>query len=350
MGLLFSEARFGKLTVRNRFVRSATNMRMAGPQGEVTEELLKVHARLAMGGVGLDITGHAYISLQGKVNPAQLGVHDDSLISGLSKLARAVHREGGRVLLQLAHGGPLAREAPERVSPSAFRGARPLSRWEIPDLIESFVKAALRAREAGFDGVELHAAHGYLLSTFLCPRLNRRKDEYGGREGGVRLLKEIVRAIKAEAGEEFAVLVKLGPDSPKGGNDEEAVVQIIKGLSEEGLDGVEISRGVAPVEEIIAEGIRAGRGEAYNLPCALRVKKALPRLPVILVGGIRSPDTAEGVLKRGIEAVAFCRPLIAEPGLVRRWASGDRTPSRCLSCNRCFKEKDTVVACRSLTA
>jgi len=346
--MLFEEWRLGKIVLRNRLVRSATNMRMAGPEGEVTEELLEVHRRLNAGGIGLDITGHAFISPEGKVNPGQLGVYDDFLISGLSRLAEAVHREGGKILLQLAHGGSLAREAKgERISPSPFRGARPLSSEEIPDLIEAFVKAALRAKKAGFDGVQLHAAHGYLLAAFLSPRLNRREDEYGGRQGGIRLLKEIIGGIKEACGRDFPVVVKLGPDAPKGGNDVEDIVEILRGLSEGGLDGAEISRGVAPVSEIIVEGVRPGKGEAYNLPCALEVKRGIPDLKVILVGGMRSVEVAERVLEEGIDAVAFSRPLIAEPQLPKRWEKGDHSPSKCLSCNLCFTIKEPV-ACRGL--
>ncbi|RLA94565.1 MAG: NADH:flavin oxidoreductase [Deltaproteobacteria bacterium] len=344
--VVFGQWRLGQLPLRNRLVRSATNMRMAGPKGEVTDALLEVHRRLAEGGIGLDITGHAFVSPEGKVNEGQIGVYDDSLIEGLSRLAEVVHGSGAKVLLQLAHGGALARAAEgPRIAPSPSLGAREVAEGEVEEVVEKFVQAARRAYEAGFDGVQLHAAHGYLLSAFLSPRMNRREDRYGGREGGVRVLKEIIEGIKALAGDGFLVAVKLGVDGGKRGNGPQEVVEVLRGLAASGLHCAEISRGVAPVEEIIREGVKPGEGEAYNLEVALYVKEHLPSLPLILVGGLRSFEVVLDVIQRGIEAVAFCRPLIAEPELPKRWAEGDRSPARCLSCNRCFTVKE-VVACR----
>lgn len=345
----FEKWQLSQLSLRNRLVRSATNMRMAGPKGEVTDALLEVHRRLAEGGIGLDITGHAFVSPEGKVNEGQIGVYDDSLIEGLSRLAEVVHSSGAKILLQLAHGGALARAAKgPRIAPSAFLGAREMTEGEVQEVVEKFVQAARRAREAGFDGVQLHAAHGYLLSAFLSPRMNRRRDRYGGREGGVRVLKEIIEGIKGFSGEGFLVAVKLGVDSGKGGNGPQEVVEVLQGLVASGLQCAEISRGVAPVEEIIREGIKPGEGEAYNLEVALYVKERLPSLPLILVGGLRSFEVVSEVIQKGIEAVALCRPLIAEPELPKRWAEGDRSPARCLSCNRCFTVKEEVFCRRDL--
>lgn len=158
------------------------------------------------------------------------------------------------------------------------------------------------------------------------------------------MLREIVEGIKGEVGRDFPVIVKAGPDSP-GGNGPGEVAEALRALVEVGLDGVEVSRGVAPREEIMREGVRPGQGEAYNLPHALVVKEALGRTPVILVGGVRSPGVAEAVLGRGIDAVALSRPLIREPGLPGRWLAGDPSPSACRSCNLCIKERGPV-ACR----
>jgi len=172
-------------------------------------------------------------------------------------------------------------------------------------VVEKFVQAARRAYEAGFDGVQLHAAHGYLLSAFLSPRMNRREDRYGGCEGGVRVLKEIIEGIKALAGDGFLVAVKLGVDGGKRGNGPQEVVEVLRGLAASGLHCAEISRGVAPVEEIIREGVKPGEGEAYNLEVALYVKEHLPSLPLILVGGLRSARAAQAVGRRG----SFTGPL-----------------------------------------
>lgn len=342
---MFEPFRIGPLELKNRLVRSATNMRLCGPKGEVTEALLQVHRALAQGGVGLIITGHAYVSPEGKVNEGQLGIWDDCLIPGLRKLAEISHAHGARAFVQLSHGGALALESRQRLAPSPFKGAKEMAPEDIQRVIEAFVQGARRAKEAGFDGVELHAAHGYLLSSFLSPKVNRREDCYGGREGGVKLLGEIVGRIKKEVGRGFPVIIKTGPDS-EGGNGPPEVAEALRALVEVGLDGVEISRGVAPREEIMRKGVRAGKDEAYNLPYALKVKEVLGKIPVILVGGIRSLEGAQQALRKGMDAVALSRPLIREPGLPRRWLEGDPSPSDCLSCNLCIEERGPI-RCRT---
>lgn len=347
MPKLFQGYRIGSLEVSNRIVRSATNMRLAGPSGEVTKALIEVYRDLAKGGAGLIITGHAYITPQGKVGPGQLGIWSDELIPGLKALSGVVHEHGAKVIAQLAHGGPLAYAAlGERVAPSPMKGARPLEGKEIEDLVKTFLQAAWRAKEAGFDGVQLHAAHGYLLSSFLSPKTNKRHDPFGGREGGVRLLGWIIQEVKRYLGGDFPVLVKLGPDTLKGGNTQQDVASIVSELAKRGLDALEVSKGISPTEEIIRPNVRPGNGEAYNLPCALEVKGKNKELPVILVGGIRTFEKAEEVLGLGIEAVAFSRPLIAEPDLPKRWKQGDLRPSKCRSCNLCFDIKEPV-RCRA---
>ncbi len=347
MSRLFESFKIGPLEVSNRMVRSATNMRLAGPSGEVTKELIEVYRKLAKGGVGLIITGHAYVTPQGKVGPGQLGIWSDRLIPGLKALSQAVQEHGAKAIVQLAHGGPLAYAASgERVAPSPLKGARPLEEREIEDLVKAFLQGAMRAKEAGFDGVQLHAAHGYLLSSFLSPKTNVRKDRFGGREGGVRLLGWIIQEIKHHLGDDFPVLVKLGPDSFKDGNTEEDVAAIAFELAKKGLDALEVSKGISPTEDIIRPKVGPGKDEAYNLPCALEVKRKNEGLPLILVGGIRTFEKAEEVVKLGIEAVAFSRPLIAEPDLPKRWKEGDTRPSRCRSCNLCFDVKEPV-RCRA---
>lgn len=347
MARIFQSFRIGSLEIPNRLVRSATNMRLAGPSGEVTKDLIEVYRNLAKGGAGLIITGHAYVTPQGKVGPGQLGIWSDELIPGLRALSEVVHEHGARIVAQLAHGGPLAYAAVgERVAPSPMKGARPLKEREIEDLVKVFLQAALRAKEAGFDGVQLHAAHGYLLSSFLSPKANRRRDHFGGREGGIRLLGWIIEEVKHYLGEHFPVFVKLGPDSSKDGNTEQDVASIAWELAKKGLDAVEVSRGISPTEEIIRPKVTPGDGEVYNLPCALEVKRRSEGLRVIVVGGIRSFEKAEEVLELGIEAVALSRPLIAEPDLPKRWRRGDLRPSKCRSCNLCFDIKEPV-RCRA---
>ena len=341
--MIFSPWKIGEVTFRNRLVRSATNMRMAGPRGEITEQLIEVHRELAEGGIGLDVTGHAFVSPEGRANEGQIGVHEDFLSPGLARLAEAVHRAGARIFLQLAHAGMIARPlSGSRMGPYSRRGSKEMTREEIEGVIASFVEGGRRAWEAGFDGVQLHAAHGYLLSQFLSPMINKREDEYGGIRGGVRVLKRIITGIKERAGEGFPVIVKIGMDKEGRGMGEEELIEVIGEILEAGLDGVEISRGATDAKEIIREGIVPHQNEAYNLDVARRVKGIFPSLPVILVGGIRSVEVIEEVLSEGIDAVALCRPLLAEPHLPRRWQEGDRRPSECISCNRCIRVREKV--------
>jgi len=340
----FDPFQIANLRSPNRLVRSATNMRLAGPQGEVSEELLEVYRKLAQGGVGLCITGHAYVSAEGKVSDGQLGIWDDRLIDGLKKLVEAFKAEGGLIFVQLSHGGALAFKASgERLSPSPFKGAKGMSLSEVERVKRAFIEAAKRAKKAGFDGIELHGAHGYLLSCFLSPKVNRRKDRYGGREGGTRFIAEIISGIKEETG--LPLIIKLGPDNGEG-NTIEDIIESLKELRNYGLDGVEISRGLVPQQEIMKEGIKPYENEAYNLPYALKVKEKMPHLPVILVGGIRSYETSKEILSKGIDALAFSRPLIREPHLPLRWKQGDRRPSTCRSCNLCFNIREPI-KCRA---
>lgn len=325
--------------IKNRIIRSATSMRMAGKKGEVTERLIKTHKGLSQGGVGIDITGHAFVSPEGRAREGQIGIYDDSLIDGLSKLCDVVHENDTLILAQISHAGFLADPLyGDPIAPISRKGARSMELKDINRIIEDFVKASSRAKEAGFDGIQLHAAHGYLLSQFVSPLTNKRRDEYGGREGGIRLLKEIMKGIREELGDEFIVAIKIGVDK-KGGNKKEDIVAILSELKEFGLDLVEISFGIGEYEDIVRKNVKPGEGEAYNLDVALYVKKKIPDLPLALVGGIRSIYTANRIIEMGIDAVSLCRPLIRDPYLPKKWENGEVSASDCLSCNRCAMEK-----------
>ncbi len=346
---LFEALTINGLTLPNRFVRSATWEGMATVDGRVTPQLVDTMVALAHGGVGLIISGHAYVSRMGQASPWQLGIYDDSLVEGLKSMNAAVHAAGGRIVAQLAHAGNFALEkaigAPPVVA-SAFDGLAQTPRSElslddIQKLKHAYVAAARRAKDAGFDGIQLHSAHGYLLSQFLSPWFNRRTDAYGGPiENRVRIHVETIRAIRETVGEDYPILVKMNcEDFAEGGLTVAESVAAARQMVNAGLDAVELSGGLLTGGKLSPSrpNINTPDKEAYFKEAARAFKQAL-EVPLILVGGIRSPEVAERLLNEGVaDGFAMSRPLIREPDLVNRWQSGDRSPARCLSDNLCFR-------------
>jgi len=350
MRRLFEDTRINSLTVANRLVRSATWEGMADAEGNATRRLAEYLGTLAQGGVGLIISGYAAVTPDGRQLPGQLGAWSDSFIPGLSMIAEEVHRRGGKIVLQIVHaGGQTTSRAIGRTprAPSAIHSPQfpelpeELTSGEIDLLIESFAAAADRGKRAGFDGVQIHAAHGYLVSQFLSSLTNRREDRYGGDLSGRSLfLREIVRSIRGGVGETWPILVKLnGTDNLEGGFDTDEAVEVARMLDEEGVDAIEVSGGTPASGGMtpVRTGIDSREREAYNLPAAVRIKQAVD-CPVMVVGGFRSFELVEGVVRRGeVDFVAMSRPFIREPSLPRRWQEGNETHARCISCNGCFK-------------
>ena len=237
--VLFEPIKIGALTTPNRFVRSATHDFMADESGCVTDRQVALFDRLAQGEVGLIITGHAFVEPRGKASLFQTAVYDDRFIAGLRRIPAAVHRTPARILLQIAHAGRQTKEkfaggipmAPSAVHEPVFKlMPHPMSPVEIRTVIRAFVAAAGRAREAGFDGVQLHAAHGYLLSAFLSPHTNRRRDVWGGSlENRLRMTLEIVAGIQNLAGPDFLLTVKLNTTDllPSGLDIAEAMLALV---------------------------------------------------------------------------------------------------------------------------
>jgi 2,4-dienoyl-CoA reductase-like NADH-dependent reductase (Old Yellow Enzyme family) len=348
MAKLFEPARINNLTLENRFVRSATWEGLAQKDGGVTPVLLDRMVALARGGVGLIISGYAFIRKDGQSGPWQLGADRDDLLPGLAGLAAAVHENNGRIILQLAHGGffamaKLIGEAP--LAPSIIPGMtksprRELTIQNIQDLVDSFAEGARRAKAAGFDGVQIHAAHGYLLSQFLSPAFNRRTDGYGGSiENRTRFLVEALRAIRTVVGTDYPVLVKMNArDFIEDGLTLEDSLTAASLLVREGIDAIELSGGFLNGGRMNPSrmGIDAEEKEAYFATEARAFKEKIS-VPLVLVGGTRSPGVAERLVSGGTaDFVSLSRPLIREPGLINRWKSGDITKSACISCNRCF--------------
>ena len=346
---LFESSTINSMHLSNRFVRSATWEGMATGEGRVTPKLIETMVALAKGGVGLIITGHAYVSKVGQASPWQLGIYDDSLIDGLKSMTDAVHAAGGKIVAQLAHAGHFALEKAIGTPPvvaSNFEGLAQTPRTElsmadIHGLKTKYVEAAQRARAAGFDGIQLHSAHGYLFSQFLSPWFNRRTDDYGGTiDNRVRIHVEAIRAIRQVVGEGYPILVKMNcEDFSDGGLTVAESVQAAGQMIAAGLDAIELSGGLLTGGKLSPSrpNINKKEKEAYFKDAAQAFKRSLD-VPLILVGGIRSPDVAERLQDAGVaDYFSLSRPLIREPALINRWQSGDRTPARCLSDNLCFR-------------
>jgi len=357
MSLLFTPKNIGNLEIKNRIVRSATYEKMASDDGEVTERLIECHRELARGGAGLIITGHAFVHPMGKVSHFMTGIHKDDMIPGLRRLADSVHKEGGKIFIQINHGGrqtspeaiggktPLAPSpVPDRVSKTS---PREMTDGEIQEVIEAFCLASERAKIAGFDAVQIHGAHGFLISEFISPYTNRREDRWGGSlENRMRFPLEVYKSVRRGVGENYPVLIKLNSsDFLEGGLEVKESIAIALALEKEGIDAVEISGGMresrlgASRRDILKEDM-----EAYFLSNAREFRKAL-NIPLILVGGLRSRKVMERVLEEGtVDFVSMSRPLIREPDLPNKMKEG-KEKADCISCNGCFGIKLEYTRC-----
>lgn len=348
MSRLFDGTEINGMKLANRFVRSATWEGMASPEGAVTPKLIDTMTALARGGVGLIISGHTYIRQEGQAGPWQLGVYEDSLIAGLRDMAAAVHDAGGKIVMQLAHAGHFALSKLTGRTPvvaSVYEGLsrsprKELTTQDIQDLVGAFADAAGRAKSAGFDGVQIHAAHGYLLSQFLSPIYNRRSDGYGGSiENRARIHVEVIHAVRKAVGKDYPVLIKMNcADFAENGLSLEDSLIAGEILADAGLDAIELSGGLLTGGKLSPSrpGIHSADKEAYFREELIAFKKNI-RIPLILVGGIRSVEVAEKLVADGsADYIAMCRPLIREPDLVQRWKAGDRRRAACKSDNLCF--------------
>ena len=348
MSILFESSEINGMKLRNRFVRSATWEGMASPEGAVTPKLIETMALLAKGGVGLIISSHAYVRPEGQATPWQIGVYEDRLIDGLRNMTAAVHKAGGKIVLQLAHAGNFAAEALTGIPPlvvSDYEGLAKTPRKEltikdIEALVGAFAAAAGRAKAAGFDGVQIHAAHGYLLSQFLSPAFNRRLDDYGGSIANrSRIHLAVLQAIRKVAGYDYPVLVKLNSrDFTENGLSMEDSIIAAGLLADAGLDTIELSGGLLFSRKLSPSRPRIDSEdkEAYFRE-ELRAFKKQIRIPLILVGGNRSFDVAERLVAEGsADYISMSRPFICEPDLIARWRAGDRQKAACKSDNLCF--------------
>ncbi|MGD9218785.1 MAG: NADH:flavin oxidoreductase [Desulfobacterales bacterium] len=378
MSLLFSPIKIGKVELPNRFLCSATYEVMAKETGEVSDELVKRYVKLAKGGVGLSVTGLMYVQSSGRGYKYQTGIHQDSMTDGLTELVDAVHQAGGKIAFQLAHSGrqttkgmigqtPLAPSSRGR-DPLNFVKPKEMTETEILETIRAFGAAAKRAVEAGADGIQLHAAHGYLICEFLSPFFNIRTDSWGGSDANrFRFLKEIYQEVKKVVPDGYPVFVKLNTNdyTPKEGITPVLATKYAKWLAELGIDAVEVScgatnysymnmcRGDVPTAEIVQglswwekpigkmmigklEG-KYNLEEGYNLEAARMIKPVLGDTPLFLVGGMRTVSHMENILEKNYaDVISMSRPFIREPFLAKKIEEGEMKKVSCVSCNRCM--------------
>jgi 2,4-dienoyl-CoA reductase-like NADH-dependent reductase (Old Yellow Enzyme family) len=346
---LFDSTSIKSLRLDNRFVRSATWEGLADKEGLVTPKLTDMLVALAKGEVGLIITGFTFVSPEGRSRPWQLAVYDDRFLPGLREMVGAVHSAGGKIALQVVHGGCNANSelsGLESVGPSERqKDGKPTcheaSKEEIATIVSAFAKAAGRAKGAGFDAVQLHGGHGFLINQFLSPAFNKRTDEYGGSlENRARFVLEVVRSVRKEVGPNYPVLIKLSSeDFLDGGLTREDVVQASVLLEQASVDAIEFSGGTvnSPKERTpVRQGSLTPEQEVYYREAAKLFKQRVT-IPLLLVGGVRSYGVAEDLVRGGTaDYISMARPLISEPDLVKRWRTGDRRPAECVSCNGCY--------------
>jgi len=339
MAGLFDPITVNGLSFKNRIVMPPMATEKAGEEGRVTPDIIEHYRRRAQRDVGTIIVEHCYVRRDGRVSDRQLGCHRDDLVADLARLAAALRPSGARVLVQLTHGGAAGKGDDQGVvwgaGTSALPGgktpARPVSALDengMRHIVDCFARAARRCERAGFDGVELHGAHGYLLNQFLSPLTNNRSDGYGGSPAGrARLPLEVVAAVRAAVDPSFLIYYRLGMyDDAPGGLSTTETAPFAAQLVESGVHVVDLSGGLG--------GSRpAGvQGEAYFLPHARDIRKQLREAPLVLTGGIRDPRTADRVVRdEGLEFVGIGRALLGDES----WAVEAR---RLLSSTRAEKE------------
>lgn len=376
MSHVFLPARIGRLELKNRLIHSATWEEMATQDGFITEALVSRYVNLARGEVGLIIPGHMFVHAGGRAARKQIGVSDDRYLEGLTRMVKQVHTAGGAIAAQLAHGGrqcprALIGQAPLAPSgfgrdPASLSKPRAAAEDDIREIIDAFAAAAKRAQQAGFDALQLHCAHGYLLNEFLSPFFNRRRDKWGGSpENNFRIVKEIIQAIRLEIGSDMPILVKLNTNdyTPGPGIDPDLAARYAAWLVELGIDALEVSsgtyysfhtvRGDVPIDGmaqalswwkrpiaklIFKKQIAPCRFKSlYNLPAAEKIRPVLGEVPLILVGGVRRLAEMEQLLNdRKADFLSMSRPFIREPFLARHMRTGKTDAAACVSCNKCF--------------
>lgn len=352
MERLFKPGKIGRVQLSNRIVRSATFEGMASQEGYILEEYINFYRFLADGGAGLLITGANAVDSRYTVGSKCACLNDDAFIREQSRFVAAVHDYWEvKIGVQLAHNGRQGNHPKyQPIAPSSIlykptnQIPKELTIPEIEELIKKFVAAGRRAYESGYDLVQLHAAHGYLLSSFLSPYTNKRTDEFGGPiENRTKILVDIYQQMRDEIGKNFPILIKLQiVDGVQDGITIEEGKKIAQILVKTGYDAIEPSGGLAELQmktdnALPSKKVKGPDDENYLSFASEALHPIMKHCALIQVGGIRNPVSAEKMLQSKIcDFISMSRPLIIEPNLPTRWLEGDLTPAQCISCNSCL--------------
>lgn len=322
---MFREIRIGNNRIGNRIVRSATNDHMGNMDGTVSDAQIQLYDTLAKNGVGMIITGHISVSERHRADAHQLLVSHDRFLDGLRRIPETVHKYGGIVYAQISQAGR-----------KACQGISEINEMTIEDIemvVQQFIDGAFRIKQSDFDGVQVHLAHGYLLSDALDDTINLRTDSYGGTaENRFRIVHRIIKGIKKICGKDFSVIVKLCANNAKQGDYDETLLYYAKELNALGVDAIELS-GIDFMKKTKEQ-------KAYYSREALLLKQNVD-CPIILVGGFFDQKSIQSVLNQGIDMIAMARPFICEPDLVQRFIEGADT-AKCIRCFQCFKTFQTA--------
>ncbi len=360
---LFSSGKIGNVQIKNRLIRSATWVAKATEDGYVTEDLIKLFKDLAEGGTGLIISGYLAVNALGSATYRMACLYNDSYISGQKKLVKTVHENSdAKIAAQIAHTGNGAFIFGNRnfkpVGPSPMinlvinKPCRELTIEEVRQIIKNFVDTGRRAYECGYDAVQIHGAHGYLLSDFVSPFTNRRNDEFGGSfQNRAKILVDIYNQLRDDVDKNFPILIKLNTmDYLQGGLRLDEAKEIADILIKTGYDAIEPSSGRYDLKFSNRKTYpsvmdKKEKNENYFLQNVKILKPIMKGRPIILQGGIRNPLTIEDFIKQNVaDFVALSRPLIYEPNLPNRWKNGDLSPPLCTSCNACLTVAATDTA------
>ncbi|MCG8684737.1 MAG: NADH:flavin oxidoreductase [Desulfobacterales bacterium] len=350
---LFDPVKIGTLKLKNRIIRSSTSMEMADENGMPTPQLLKVYEQVAEGGASLIITGLAYINKQDQPFHAALGFYDDAQIPAFKTLAQKMQKNGAKACLQIGYAGSMSgykvkeREiwGPSAI-PHPFTKVTPkaMTKEDIQQAVKEMAQAAARAQKAGFDAVELHFVHNFMLNQFLVPHFNKRTDEYGGSiENRARIIFEITEAVRMAVGEDYPVVAKIhGQDYlEREGMTLDEGIYVAKGLAKRGVTALDISGGnlmSAPENLPIRPEISDDTSlQSYFAKDAQAIDRALD-IPMILTGGNRDTKVMQQVMDINPDVVAFglCRTILSEPDLPNQWAKDKSVEPACISCNECL--------------
>lgn len=348
---VFEVATVGGIEVKNRIIRSATQEIMS-ENGIPTQRMFDLYEELAKGEVGLIITGYFTFSSTDNHLPVVANLSNNAIVPALKSITDMVHKHDTKIVAQLAHLGSQIRiqTAPEVFAPSDVNDPygnitpTPLSVKQIQTIVTEFGIAALKAKQANFDGVQIHGAHGYLLSKFLSPVFNQRDDEYGGNaEKRTKIVVDVVQEIKKVCGKDFPVWIKLNSEDfgyeDQSMNFEQAKIAALR-LEENGIDLIELSGGTSSGKLTPA---RSKQYDTYHLDYAQKLSNEI-NVPISSVGGFRTfKQVEEAVAIPKIDAVSICRPLIREPQLIKRWMEGNTSSAACVACGGCLNPKG--IAC-----